>query len=111
MGEAGAAEGEAVSRVFKPGDIVKVIVGPRAGEVTTVTSGLCHWACPVETCLAFPCSHKSIPCHQLDLLGAIHPGIPVGAPPAWLEPFWPGKEASDKTLAEILNSLKTKEPA
>jgi hypothetical protein len=92
---------------FKPGDMVRVIAGPRAGEVTTVRS--------VLRLTPRPSSPESFPeglmVHSLALRSLLLPGKGVAAPPAWLEPFYPGKESSNTTTEEILNAIRSGVPA
>lgn len=82
---------------FKVGDLVRIIWAPyypeHVGKITTVTTGLVTM-------------RSGRLGHQLDLFDA--DGTPFAGAPDQLEPFWPGKEASDKTLAEILSSIRSK---
>jgi hypothetical protein len=93
-------------KTFKPGDVVKVIAGPRAGQITTVAAG-----------------PKPFDPHAnaVDLLPLGEPVYRVNLPPNggaswvvacphWLEPYWEGKEKSEefRSAEDILNSLRGK---
>ncbi len=68
---------------FHVGDIVRVIAGPRTGEVTTVESELV-----IMTSLA-PSTGTFYPAEPVHELGIppVYDGTPVCAPPAWLEHY------------------------
>lgn len=93
-------------KTFKPGDRVKVIAGPRAGLVTVVTTVLhkarCleDWHCP-DQCW---CGLGLPRIHGLDILSD-EPDTMISAPPAWLEPWWDGKEAGEWT-SDLLRMCK-----
>jgi hypothetical protein len=89
-----------MSRAFRVGETVRIVrsVRPeRVGLVTRIASEL------------YPCWADGRPVHDLDL--------PHGDPqfsatqrahysPENLEPYWPGKEAADQSLAEILQGIR-----
>jgi hypothetical protein len=98
-----------MNRVFRIGDRVKVIAGPRAGEVTTVTSSLVTAHCKRGEAHAAGecfCDLGSPGVHCLDLRTLASAPVLVSAPPSWLEPFWPGKESADQSLADILSGIR-----
>ncbi len=82
---------------FKPGDVVCVIDGPRAGEVTTVLSG------PFPPRHEWWAAHPSVTAvYRLDLASLGWPGQRVAAPAAWLRPLPPSAEQSAAEVAEGL---------
>ncbi len=97
-------------RTFKIGDVVRVVSGFRAGEIAVVESELMRLSR-----ICHPLAHAAGSCwcgepydsvHYLSLPSVVIPGAKIGAPPSHLEPYWEGKEASDQTLAEILDGVR-----
>ncbi len=91
-------------KTFKAGDVVRIVRSGgrnngcpmKRGSITTVLGPAVVW--PNHR---VP-ERRETPCHPL----ASPPGWFIVAPPDWLEPFWPGKESSDQTLTEILDSVR-----
>jgi hypothetical protein len=82
---------------FKVGDRVRIVRGPRAGEVCHVSSELRRPECDLEPGYHGPnecwCFDGDILLHDLDLKSLLRDYYSiVAAPPSWLEPMWDGKE-------------------
>lgn len=84
---------------FRVGQSVRVIAGPRAGEVARVTSQLRVFG-------GHPSARVLRPgdlVHDIDLRSEFDPGLGVCARPAWLEPY---HEPGDyQTLDELLRGV------
>lgn len=88
-------------KTFKPGDPVRVIAGPRAGEVTTVTG--------LDVMKSYYKDLDQVPVGTAvyDLaLAPLNPMITsVVAPGSWLIPYRESDEPCGATLAEILGAI------
>ncbi len=79
-------------RVFDLGD-----VNLGVGDITRVTSP--EFPCPR---LPFQDLPVGTPLYMLEAPVPMR----IAARPEWLEPYWEGKESSDQTLTEILDSVR-----
>jgi hypothetical protein len=99
-------------RTFKPGDLVRIVCGKRAGEVTTVLSPLIEARGSIADMNTFTPWPDGAMVHEIAIRSLMCPWSNVFHPPGWLELYWEGKDASDQTLAAILDGVrgvKTKE--
>jgi hypothetical protein len=91
---------------FKIGDRVRVVDGPRKGEVAMVTSELVH-----KEWLEFRGVIYDVPmAHRLDLCSLQSPYRWVWASPEWLRPFYDGNEKGEWT-EDLRRLCRAKETA
>jgi hypothetical protein len=92
-------------RTFKPGDVVRIVGGPRAGETTTVVRGP-YDAAGGHRNLRGDVWPSGSMVYELELSSINSPPLNVRALREWLEPYWEGKESSDQTLTAILDGVR-----